>query len=179
MSSGVGVRRVDDMYLLDEIILQSAVAQQAALEFTEKYKHHENKSIFLYGDPSGRQGEKHGHASDYTTIEQTLRGNGWKVVRKVRNETRSIKDGQNAVRAKIANAAGEVSLYCNPINAPYTHKSLLTGKLKEGSTFIEEDGEFQHIGTAVRYLIEYEWPIMPYREPLGPVLNIPSSYKNW
>ena len=179
MSSGVGVRRGETVYLLDEIILQSAVSEQSALEFVEKYKEHQNKTVTIYGDPAGKVGEKHGHSSDYTAIEAVLRSYGWKYQRKIRNSTRSIKDGQNAVRAKIANASGEISLYCNNINAPYSHKSLLNGKLKKGSTFLEEDDEYQHIGTAIRYMIEFEWPIVPYKQPLQPPLNILTNYKSW
>ena len=123
------------------------------------FKKHENKNVLLYGDPAGKAGEKHGHASDYTEIEQVLRDAGWQVQRRVKPSTRSIKDGQNAVRAKIANAVGDVSLFVNSARAPYTHKSLSTGQLKKGSTFLEEDGEYQHIGTAIRYMIDYEWPV--------------------
>lgn len=159
MSSGIGVKRGNDAYLLDEIILTSAVASQTAIEFVERYKNHQNKHVIIYGDPSGRAGEKHGHASDYIEIENVLRGNGWKTTRRVKPSTVSIKDGQNAVRAKIKNAKGDVSLFVNPDKAPYTHKSLSTGTLKKGSSFIEEDGEYQHIGTAVRYFIDYEFPI--------------------
>jgi hypothetical protein len=159
MSSGVGVMRGEDFYLLDEIILTSAVARQSALEFVDKYKKHENKHVWVYGDPSGRSGEKHGHESDYTEIERILKENGWTYTRKVKRSTRSIKDGQNAVRARIRNAAGDVFLYVNIKKAPYTHKSLLTGQLKKGSTFLEFDTEYQHIGTAIRYLIDYEFPV--------------------
>lgn len=159
LSSGIGVVRGKDVFLLDEIILTSAVARQSALEFVDKFKDHQNKNVLIYGDPSGRAGEKHGHASDYIEIEGVLRENGWKYQRRVKPSTQSIKDGQNAVRAKIMNAAEEVSLYVNTINAPYTHKSLATGQLKKGSTFLEEDGEYQHIGTAVRYFIDYEYPV--------------------
>lgn len=160
LSSGIGVKRGNNMFLLDEIILTSAVARQSALEFVDKYKNHQNKHVLIYGDPAGRAGEKHGHESDYTEMERILRENGWTYTRRVKNSTRSIKDGQNAVRAKIKNAAGDVSLFVNTIAAPYTHKSLATGQLKKGSTFLEEDNEFQHIGTAIRYLIDYEFPIM-------------------
>jgi hypothetical protein len=160
LSSGIGVVRDMKIYLLEEIVLISAVAQQSALEFVDRYKEHKNKHVVIYGDPSGRAGEKHGHESDYTEIEKVLRTNGWTYTRKVKPSTRSIKDGQNAVRAKIKNAAGEVSLYVNTNNAPYTHKSLATGQLKEGSTFIEEENEYQHIGTAIRYFIDYEWPVI-------------------
>lgn len=159
LSSGIGVIREDKIYLLEEIILTSAVARQSAMEFVDRYKNHENKNVLIYGDPSGKAGEKHGHASDYTEIEKLLRDNGWKYTRKVKPSTRSIKDGQNAVRAKIQNAAGKRSLFVNPSKAPYTHKSLATGQLKKGSTFLEEDSEYQHIGTGVRYFIDYEFPV--------------------
>ena len=161
LSSAIGVVRKASIYLLDEIVLTSAVAQQSALEFVDKFKAHKNKNVLIYGDPSGRAGEKHGHDSDYSSIEQVLRTNGWTFQRKVQSSTRSIKDGQNAVRAKIANAMGEVSLFVNPNTAPYVHKALATGQLKKGSTFLEEDGEYQHIGTAIRYFCDTEFPIAP------------------
>lgn len=158
LSSGIGVFRGDDVFLLEEIILTSAVARQSALEFVERYKDHKNRTVIIYGDPAGKAGEKHGHESDYTEIERVLKSNGWIPVRRIKPSTRSIKDGQNAVRTKICNAKGERSLFVNPVTAPYTHKSLSTGQLKDGSTFLEEDSEFQHVGTAVRYMIDWEFP---------------------
>lgn len=167
MSSGIGVMREGRVCILDEIILASAVARQSALEFVERYKDHDNRSLILYGDPAGKAGEKHGHDSDYTEIERVLRDHGWSYIRKVRPSTRSIKDGQNAVRAKIANAAGERTLFVNPNTAPYCHKALATGTLKKGSSFLEEDSEYQHVGTAIRYFIDYEFPIREsYNRPL-------------
>ncbi len=163
LSSAVGVRRGknnNDLYLLDEIVLISAVSRQSAEEFVEKYKDHENKHVLVYGDPAGRAGEKHGHASDYTEIEDVLRANGWKFTRKVKKKHPAIKDRQNAVRAKIKNAAGEVSLYVNPVLAPYCHKGLSTCQLKKGSTFQEEETEYQHITTAIGYHVSVEWPII-------------------
>lgn len=159
MSSAIGVIRERQILLLDEIILASAEARQSALEFVERYKEHRNRHVLIYGDPSGRAGEKHGHESDYTEIESVLRAHQWTYSRRVKPSTISIKDGQNAVRAKIRNAAGEVSLFVNPNRAPYTHKALGRGQLKKGSTFLEADSEFQHVGTAVRYFIDYEFPV--------------------
>ncbi len=159
LSSGVGVIRGESAYLLEEIVLTSAVARQSAAEFVDRYREHKNRHVLIYGDPSGRAGEKHGHESDYTEIEQVLRDNQWTFSRCVKPSTTSIKDGQNAVRAKIRNAAEQISLFVNPVNAPYTHKALATGQLKKGSTFMEEDSEFQHIGTAVRYFIDYKFPV--------------------
>ncbi len=165
MSSGIGVRRGQAFYILDEIVLQSAVARQSALEFVERFKNHGNRNVIIYGDPAGRAGEKHGHASDYTEMEQVLRSNGWNVERKVKAAAPAIKDRQNAVRAKIRNAAGETSLYVNPERCKYVHKGFATVQIKKGSTFLEEDSEYQHITTAVGYCVDYEWPIR-YDKPI-------------
>lgn len=161
LSSGVAVRRGNSLFLLDEIILTSAVARQSALEFVEKFKTHQNKNVLIYGDPAGRAGEKHGHQSDYTEIESVLRSHGWKFERRVKMSTRSIKDGQNAVRAKILNAKGESSLFVNPNRAKWIHDGFTRCRLKDGSTFLEDDSDdHQHIMSAVRYMVDYEFPVL-------------------
>lgn len=161
LSSAIGVRRNDgkDLYLLDEIVLTSAVSTQSALEFVEKYKDHGNKHVLIYGDPAGRQGEIHGHESDYTEIEKVLRDNGWKYTRKVRIAAPAIKDRHNAVRAKVLTATGNTSLFVNPVTANWCHKGLSTVQVKEGSTFQEDQrNDYQHITTAIGYCIDVEWP---------------------
>lgn len=160
MSSAVCVRRNDSIYILDEIILESAVARQSAQEFTERYKDHLNKKVVIYGDPAGRAGEKHGHPSDYVEIERVLRTAGWEFERKVKRKAPAIKDRQNAVRAKIRNAADEVSLFVNPEKAPYSHKGLATGTVKKGSSFLEEETDYQHITTAIGYMTDREFPVI-------------------
>ena len=166
MSSAVGVRRDGgkSLYLLDEIILTSAVARQTAVEFCDKYKDHANRSVVLFGDPAGRAGEKHGHASDYVEIEKVLKDGGWKVERRVKLAAPAIRDRQNAVRAKIRNAADEVSLFVDPRRAPYCHKGLATVQTKTGSTFLEEDSEYQHITTAIGYCVDRIWPASAKKE---------------
>lgn len=159
MSSGIGVRDGNAIHLVDEIVLTSAVARQTAVEFVERFKDHKNRNLLLYGDPAGKAGEKHGHKSDYTEIEAVLRDHGWTYQRRVKPKAPSIRDRQNAVRAKILNAAGESSLFVNPARAKYCDKGLATVQLKDGSTFIEADSEYQHITTAIGYMVDYEWPI--------------------
>lgn len=160
LSSAIGVRRGDDLYLLDEIVLTSAVSKQSAMEFVDRYKEHKNKRVLIYGDPAGRAGEKHGHASDYTDIEDVLRDNGWTFERKVKKAAPAIKDRQNAVRAKIKTADGHISLFVNPVTAPWCEKGLATVQLQEGSTFQEDQkNKYQHITTAIGYCVHAEWPI--------------------
>lgn len=171
LSSAIGVRRnKDDLYLLDEIVLTSAVSRQSAVEFVEKYKNHQNKHVLIYGDPAGKAGEKHGHASDYTDIEGVLKEHGWRYTRKVKPAHPAIKDRQNAVRTKILTAAGETSLYVNPITAEWCHKGLATVQLKEGSTFQEDQtNQYQHITTAIGYCVDVEWPSKPKFNPIAAV----------
>jgi hypothetical protein len=159
LSSAIAVVRDGIPYLVDEIILTSAISSQAAEEFVEKFKDHKNKLVYIYGDPAGRAGEKHGHKSDYDDIEDVLRREKWKFQRRVRPSHPSIKDRQNAVRAKIRNAADQTTLFVNPITAPWSHKGLATVQLQEGSTFQEDQkNQYQHITTAIGYFIDVHWP---------------------
>ena len=159
LSSAVGVRRGAGLYLLDEIILTSAVSRQSAAEFVEKFKDHANKHVLIYGDPAGQAGEKHAHASDYTDIEGVLRASGWTYKRKVKPAHPAIKDRQNAVRAKICTADAVRSLFVNPVTAPWCDKGLATVQLQEGSTFQEDQkNKYQHVTTAIGYCIDVEWP---------------------
>lgn len=161
LSSAIGVREGDNIYLCDEIVLESATSKQSAMEFVERYKDHENKKVLIYGDPAGRAGEKHGHASDYTDIEDILRENGWKFDRRVKKKHPAIKDRQNSVRAKIKTASGDVSLYVNPVSAKWCDKGLSTVQLQKGSTFQEDQtNQYQHITTAIGYMIDYEFSVV-------------------
>lgn len=160
LSSAVAVVREKSAYLLDEIVLTSAVSRQSALEFVEKFKYHKNKHVYIYGDPAGRAGEKHGHNSDYNDIEEVLKQNGWEYTRKVKKAHPAIKDRQNSVRAKVLNAAGERTLFVNPKTAPWCHKGLATVQLQEGSTFQEDQkNQYQHITTAIGYFTDVLWPV--------------------
>ena len=158
LSSAIGVRDNESLYLLDEIVLESATSRQSAMEFVERYKDHKNKNVIIYGDPSGRNGEKHGHSSDYTDIEGVLRSNGWTFSRRIRRAHPAIKDRQNCVRSKIKTASDDVSLFVNVEQASWCHKGLATVQLQKGSTFQEDQkNKYQHITTAIGYCVEYEW----------------------
>lgn len=159
LSSCIAVKRGEDLFILDEIVLTSAVSEQSALEFVEKFKDHKNKKVLIYGDPAGRAGEKHGHSSDYTDIEYVLRSHGWQFERRVRRKAPAIKDRQNCVRTKICTASGERSLFVNVKKAEWCHEGLATVQLMEGSTYQEDQkNKYQHITTAIGYLVEREWP---------------------
>lgn len=160
LSSSISVIRGGKLYILDEITMTSAISRQSAMEFVEKFKDHKNKSVKIYGDPHGRAGEKHGHKSDYDEIETVLRNHKWQFERRVARKAPAIKDRQNAVRAKILNAAGEINLFVNPVTAKWCNEGLSTVQVKEGSTFQEDQkNQYQHITTAIGYQIHKLWPV--------------------
>jgi hypothetical protein len=173
LSSAVAVLRQGIPCFLDEIVLESAISKQSAEEFVEKFKNHENKMVYVYGDPSGRAGEKHGHKSDYDDIEDVLRLNHWRFERRVRPAHPAIKDRQNAVRAMIKNAKGQIRLFVNPTKAKWCHKGLGTVQLKEGSAFQEDQkNEYQHITTAIGYFVDWHWPAGVTRASNGQVVGL-------
>ena len=159
MSSAIIQRDKDVLYVIDEIILNSAVAKQVALEFCDRYKDYKQCQVIIYGDAYGHIGEKHGHQSDYLEIERILKQEGFRVRMKAPRRNPAIKDGQNSLRAKICNAAEERTLFVNPSKCKYVDKGLATVQLKKGSSFLEEDSEFQHVTTALRYFTSEEYPI--------------------
>ena len=89
-----------------------------------------------------------------------MRASGWTFERKVKKSAPAIKDRQNAVRAKIKTADGNISLFVNPKTAPWCEKGLATVQLQEGSTFQEDQkNKYQHITTAIGYCVHVEWPL--------------------
>jgi len=149
----------DKIYVVDEIVLESAVAQNTATEFVERYAKYKGAMVYIYGDAQGHHGEKHGQQSDYLQIEKVLKQHGFRVQVKATRNYRPIKESQSSLRAKVLNASGERSFFVNPVKCPYGDKGLKLTQLKKGSTFQEEDGKYQHITTAMRYFTDVAYPI--------------------
>ena len=148
-------------YCVDEISLESASARNVALEFIEKYKGHERLPIFLYGDPSGKAGEKHGLLSNYVEIERLLKQHGFvNVERRVLRSERSIRDSQASLRGRILNTLGERNFFVNPVKCKSLDKGLMTTQRAKGSAYQEDaKNPHHHITTAARFFTEYQYPI--------------------
>lgn len=172
-SSAICVERQNNIFALDEIVLDGGGtdAKHSALEFVERYKDHKNKNVVIFGDPAGKAGEKHSLASDYTKMETILRQEGWHFTRKVKAKAPAIKDRQNAVRAKILNADNKVSFFVNTQRCKYLHEGLNTVQFKKGSTFLEEETKYQHITTAVGYMIDFLYPVRNHGKIIENVYN--------
>ena len=166
MSSAIIQEYGEESYVIDEIILESAVARNAVMEFVDRYKDAKIKQLYLYGDASGRAGEKHAQDSNFTIIKDILRENDWTVYDRVPQSNGAIVDGQNSLRGRIMNANEERRFFVNP-RCKYTDKGLSTTTLKKGSSFQEEDSDYQHITTAIRYYTSVRFPINGYGKVSG------------
>lgn len=158
MSSAIGVIRNNMVYVLDEIVLEGAISLDSAKEFIERYRDHKKKHVIIYGDSSGKAGEKHGQLSNYTTMEEALRKGGWTFQRCVPPKNPAIKDRHNSVRAKIKSHDGKVELFVNPKLAKTMHEGLSSVQYKDGSTIDEIQTRVQHITTGLGYFIDFKWP---------------------
>lgn len=148
-------------YCVDEISLESASARNVALEFIDRYKDSKNLPIYLYGDPSGKAGEKHGLLSNYVEIERLLAQHGFNnVERRVLRSERSIRDSQASLRSKIFNTVGERAFFVNPDKCRSLDKGLFTTQRAKGSAYQEDpNNKHHHITTAARFFTEYMYPI--------------------
>jgi len=160
LSSAIIQDHDDGHHVVDEIVLHSAVAQNTAIEFKERFKGHKNKRVYIFGDYSGTSGENHNQSSDYTTIEKILRKDGWNVSRHVRPNP-LVKERQNSTRALICNANGERKLFVNVGKCKYVDNALSRTKIKKGasSSYQEEEDEFQHMSTAIGYWSFTRFPV--------------------
>ena len=161
LCSAICVKRDGAYHVVDEIVLESAVARHAADEFLDRYAGHQYKTVYLYGDASGRAGEKHSLESMYTVIEDVLRRAGWTVTRRVPHANPPIRERQEALRAAIKSAAGDISFYVNPGRAEWVHLGLSTVQYMAGSSFQEDaKNEYHHITTALGYMLAYDRPVV-------------------
>jgi hypothetical protein len=73
-----------------------------------------------------------------------------------------VRDGVNAVNAKLRSSAGISSLFIDP-SCKYSIETFEKFCYKEGTSQPDKDSGFDHLGDAMRYCIEALFPI---RQPV-------------
>ena len=160
LSSAILQVNGDNVYAVDEIIIKHADVLQAAIEFAERYKDFKHLPVHIYGDASGHAGAKHGQITNYIKLREYLERNGFIVKMHVPRANPGIRDGQNAVRAKICDATGRRTFFVNPKKCRTIDEGFMTLNAKEGSTFLEDEtSDSQHVLSAIRYMIHVLYPV--------------------
>lgn len=152
----VFVRQGEVLHIIDEIRIFGSNTDELVQEIHNRYT---KKNIIAYPDPAGSARKTSaGGRTDHTI----LRAAGFQV--KARSVTASVRDGINAVNARLRSSAGITTLFVDP-KCKYTIECMEKYSYKEGTSVPDKDSGFDHLADAVRYCVEYQFPIrMPITE---------------
>ena len=145
------------LHVVDEIKLMGSNTDEMVQEIRNRYPQHR---VIVYPDPAGSQRKTSaGGRTDHTI----LRAAGFTV--KAPHGHNAIRDGVNAVNAKLRNSAGITSLFFDP-RCKYAIECLEKHTYKEGTSIPDKDSGFDHMNDALRYMVDYLFPI---RQPVSPL----------
>ena len=152
-------REGDQIHAFDEISLLSSNTDELVTEIRNRYP---SQRIIIFPDPAGAARKTSASGS---TDHSILRNAGFTV--KVPNKHNPVRDGINAVNAKLCNANGKRTFFIDP-KCKKTIESLEKHAYKEGTSIPDKDSGFDHFSDAFRYYIDYEFPIKREYEQLPP-----------
>jgi hypothetical protein len=153
----VGYKVGDTMWIIDEIKIYGSNTDEMVQEIKTRYP---AKNIICYPDPAGAARKTSaGNRTDHTI----LRTAGFQV--KAPSRHNPIRDGVNAVNAKLRSSSGITSLYIDP-KCKYLIECLEKHVYKEGTSIPDKDSGFDHMNDALRYMVDFLFPI---RQPLTPL----------
>lgn len=145
------------LHVVDEIKLMGSNTDEMVQEIRNRYPLHK---VTVYPDPAGAQRKTSaGGRTDHTI----LRAAGFTV--RAPHGHNAIRDGVNAVNAKLRNSAGITSLFFDP-RCKYAIECLEKHTYKEGTSIPDKDSGFDHMNDALRYMVDYLFPI---RQPVSPL----------
>jgi len=157
MSAVIGVKAGTAMHIIDEFKIFGSNTEELVEEVKTRYPGH---TIIAYPDPAGAQRKTSaGGRTDHTI----LRNAGFTV--KAPHSHNAVRDGINAVNAKLLSSSGFTTLFFDP-KCKYAIECLEKQTYKEGTSIPDKDSGFDHMNDALRYMVDYLFPI---RQPTTPV----------
>jgi hypothetical protein len=153
----VAVKLNNILHIIDEIKIYGSNTDEMVQEIKTRFP---EKNIICYPDPAGAARKTSaGNRTDHTI----LRTAGFQV--KAPSRHNPIRDGVNAVNAKLRSSSGITSLYIDP-KCKYLIECLEKHVYKEGTSIPDKDSGFDHMNDALRYMVDFLFPI---RQPLTPL----------
>mgnify|MGYP006277257039 CR=1 FL=1 len=151
----VAMKIRDELYVIDEIKIFGSSTDEMVDEIRTRYP---TNKITVYPDPSGASRRT---SSAGRTDHTILRSAGFTV--KAPNSHNSVRDGINAVNAKLRSSSGITSLFIDP-KCKYVIECLEKQTYKEGTNIPDKTSGFDHMNDALRYMVDYMFPI---RQPIS------------
>jgi hypothetical protein len=150
MSAVIGVRRGDTMFVVDEIRIFGSNTDEMVQEIRRRYP---QSAVTVYPDPASRQRKTSaGGRTDFSILQNA----GFTV--RAPNSHDAVRDGINAVNSRLCNSAGARQLFVSP-TCRHTIESLDRHAYKPGTQIPDKESGLDHMSDAVRYMINYIWPI--------------------
>ena len=150
MSATIGVRLGETLHIIDEIQMFSSNTQEMVTEIKTRYP---LSQIWVYPDPASRQRKTSAGGSTDLSILQNA---GFLVKAPLAHD--AVRDGINAVNARLCDATGARHLLVDP-RCKYTIESLERHAYKEGTSVPDKDSGYDHMSDALRYMVSYIWPV--------------------
>ena len=153
----VAVKLGNTLQVIDEIKIFGSSTDEMVEELKERYP---TNRIVVYPDPAGAQRKTSaGGRTDHTI----LRNAGFRVL--APHGHNAVRDGINAVNAKLRSSAGITTLFIDP-KCKFVIECLEKQTYKENTSIPDKDSGFDHMNDALRYMVDYLYPI---RQPVAPL----------
>lgn len=149
----------DVLHIIDEIKLMGSNTDEMVEEIKTRFP---QNTITVYPDPAGQARKT---SAGGRTDHSILRTAGFTV--KSPNSHNAVRDGINAVNARLKSSTGITNLFVDP-RCKYTIESLEKHTYKPGSSIPDKDSGYDHFSDAIRYMVDYLFPIR------GPVTAPPT-----
>lgn len=156
MSIAVFVQEGDRVYAIDEIEMYSSNTEEAVEEIRARYP---TAKVFVYPDPAGAARKT---SAAHGQTDHTILANAGFVVKSPRGHN-AVRDGINAVNSKLCNSLGQRTLFVDP-KCRKIIECLEKHSFKEGTSIPDKDTGYDHMADAVRYYIDYAFPVRRDRE---------------
>jgi hypothetical protein len=150
MTAVVAVRFGNILHVIDEIKIFGSNTDEMVQEIKTRYP---NKHITVYPDSAGAQRKS---SAGGRTDHSILRMAGFTV--KAHSSHNAVRDGINAVNAKLRSSTGETTLYIDP-KSKYVIECLEKQTYKTGTSIPDKDSGFDHMNDALRYMVDFLFPI--------------------
>jgi phage terminase large subunit len=156
-SAVIFAKHNDVLHAIDEIRLMGSNTDEMVDEIKTRYP---NRNITVYPDPSGSQRRT---SSSGRTDHTILRAAGFRVLAPRSHD--SVRDSVNAVNARLRSSLGLTTLYFDP-RCKYTIESIEKFVYKPNSSIPDKDSGFDHMCDALRYAVNYLFPIRAEQKPI-------------
>ena len=158
----------ENVYFIDEIVVEKTTTQECIEEFIRRYPKHKAE-IIINGDASGDNRSTQSEYTNYAIIKNALTNYGYTDVKfKLRDYNPPILNRISAFNARVCNSKKERHLFVDSRKCKWILYNIYNLSFKEGTSIVDvpsytkiktsREAKFlEHPFDAISYLVEYYW----------------------